>query len=545
MGKLNDSGGASSETAQRQVLEPGQREHHLATRAQTMARLERILDPDQGPFTNWTERGAICIVTESTGSRRTTLLIKEVVEPDEHDLTAPSEGDRPDLEFNPGYRRRARKAAKEVRGDAGLLYVHSHPPITSGDFSDGDREFNRSQLYQDAKRLGDDVPLAAAVVHEGSDPWRIWRYSFRTAKTPRQRDRDGFGRSSMEIEPITAIRVADVVLEKRETMDGREIRGPRAHRGRLNADQQESTITLWGKEGQRKLAGLRVGVVGCGGGGSILAEVLPRVGVGELVLVDFDRVKATNQNRHLGASQYDVEQGRSKVEVSAEVAWNAATCPDFSVQPVVGSVFEEGQEWADYHALEQLLDCDLIMNAADPDTVRCVVSRLAYAHLIPVVDAGSKLRTDENDRLTHKSRSTVAVASPGNPCLKCSEQWSDTGFTKALTGEDPQGGYDDDPEEEPSDDEPVREPAAMPVNLLTMGLACQRALNIIHGLAPEIAVGRSEFRLHNWSMDWTMYGSEKATSCRQNCTLPDIALGDGADLMRGPDLKLRDEREGP
>jgi tRNA A37 threonylcarbamoyladenosine dehydratase len=60
----------------------------------------------------------------------------------------------------------------------------------------------------------------------------------------------------------------------------------------------------------------RVLVVGVGGVGSFAAEALARSGVGELVLIDFDRVCITNNNRQLHTMKGTV--GRSKVTVMAE-----------------------------------------------------------------------------------------------------------------------------------------------------------------------------------------------------------------------------------
>jgi len=51
------------------------------------------------------------------------------------------------------------------------------------------------------------------------------------------------------------------------------------------------------KEIRDKLAGKSVGIAGCGGLGSNCAVALARVGMGKLILADFDRVEPDNLNR--------------------------------------------------------------------------------------------------------------------------------------------------------------------------------------------------------------------------------------------------------
>jgi hypothetical protein len=62
---------------------------------------------------------------------------------------------------------------------------------------------------------------------------------------------------------------------------------------------------LFGDLGQAILTSLKVGIVGLGGGGSLLNEWLARLGVGHIVAVDFDRVDTTNLPRIVGSTRGD------------------------------------------------------------------------------------------------------------------------------------------------------------------------------------------------------------------------------------------------
>lgn len=79
-------------------------------------------------------------------------------------------------------------------------------------------------------------------------------------------------------------------------------------------NQFSRTEMLIGKESIKKLSEAHVVVCGIGGVGSYVVEALARAGVGELTLVDFDKVSLTNINRQLIALHSTI--GMSKVEVA-------------------------------------------------------------------------------------------------------------------------------------------------------------------------------------------------------------------------------------
>ena len=62
------------------------------------------------------------------------------------------------------------------------------------------------------------------------------------------------------------------------------------------------TEMLIGNEGMEKLRNAKVAVFGLGGVGSFVCEGLARSGIGNFVLVDFDKVDESNINRQLIAT---------------------------------------------------------------------------------------------------------------------------------------------------------------------------------------------------------------------------------------------------
>lgn len=81
-------------------------------------------------------------------------------------------------------------------------------------------------------------------------------------------------------------------------------------------NQFSRTQLQFGAEGMEKLYRSRVAVFGIGGVGGYTVEALARSGVGELDVIDDDRVCLTNVNRQIYATRKTV--GRYKVDVAEE-----------------------------------------------------------------------------------------------------------------------------------------------------------------------------------------------------------------------------------
>lgn len=81
-------------------------------------------------------------------------------------------------------------------------------------------------------------------------------------------------------------------------------------------NQFSRTELLLGKEAMEKLASSRVAVFGIGGVGGYTVEALVRSGIGEIDIIDDDKVCLTNINRQIYATRKTV--GKYKVDVAAE-----------------------------------------------------------------------------------------------------------------------------------------------------------------------------------------------------------------------------------
>lgn len=81
----------------------------------------------------------------------------------------------------------------------------------------------------------------------------------------------------------------------------------------LESNWLERTTLLIGEENTQKLQKLNVLIVGLGGVGGFAAEFLARAGVGNMTIVDGDKVDITNKNRQIIALDSTVNQPKTNL----------------------------------------------------------------------------------------------------------------------------------------------------------------------------------------------------------------------------------------
>ena len=187
--------------------------------------------------------------------------------------------------------------------------------------------------------------------------------------------------------------------------------------------EYDRQVRVFGDRGQAVLRGQKVAVIGAGGAGSLINEYLARLGVGRIVIVDYDRLDPTNMPRVVGARQSDLgtrprflgrllrRRASPKVVVAERVAREARGTIDY--EAVVGDVTEPA-------VAERLLDCDAIFLAADSMQARLVINALCHQYLIPVWQVGAKVVNDPSGAIEDVF-SVVRHLVPGESCLWCNE----------------------------------------------------------------------------------------------------------------------------
>ncbi len=227
-------------------------------------------------------------------------------------------------------------------------------------------------------------------------------------------------------------------------------------------------VMMFGDVGQEILRGLTVAVVGAGGGGSLLVQMLAHLGVGKLIIVDFDVISKSNLSRVVGATPADV--GRLKVDVMRELV--ARIDPAIEVETLRDIAYA-----AD--AL-RVTEADFAFLATDSILSRYAYNLLCHQYLVPGIQVGAKVTADSAGRaLVHVMERPLTL---GGPCLDClgvippdvliAEQQSDAERRAQRYVDDGQAG----------DDDPLDDPSVITLNSIATALAATDFLFMFTGL---------------------------------------------------------------
>ena len=313
------------------------------------------------------ERCAVLLASRLEQGRRA-LLVREMVLPDDGDYACRSPIH---AELKPEFVARVTKRAKLA--NLSLVFVHTHPGDRSPRFSLTDDEGERELAAFLARRGLQDLH-AALVLSEGGLCARI------------------LGSSDL----IRVVSVGDRLTVEFD---------PRIEAG-TTAPMFDRQVRAFGVDGQRVLQTLRVGIVGLGGTGSIAAQQLAHLGVRDFVLIDSDHLELTNLNRVVGAGEIDV--GLPKSDLARRHV--EAIAPAARVRSVIGDIVHAA-------VAKELLDADVILCCTDSHGSRSVIQQVAYQYLIPCIDVGSTITTQDG-RVTGVF-GRVQLLGPDQACLWC------------------------------------------------------------------------------------------------------------------------------
>ena len=330
----------------------------------------------------------------STGQLRRAALIDEIILPKKDERLLHS-----NASFEPDYLARAVRIACGKK--AGLAFLHSHPSSGWQGMSDIDVEAERDVLAYPAGATG--LPLVGLTI--GTDGYwsaRFW-------------ERDG---GQMRRHWCEKVRVIGPQFYKIHYNDN--IAPPP-----LRKEVLKRTFDTWGHESQNTIARLKVGIVGLGSVGCIVAEAIARIGISQVTLVDPDKVEEHNLDRLLYGTAKDV--GKLKVDLAMRAMRRNATAEKIQITALPFSVHDEA-------AYKAVLDCDILFSCVDRPVPRDVLNYIAQAHLIPVIDGGIAVETDRQQERLSSAHWRAHIVTPYHQCLRCSRQYNSSMVVMELDG---------------------------------------------------------------------------------------------------------------
>lgn len=178
----------------------------------------------------------------------------------------------------------------------------------------------------------------------------------------------------------------------------------------ISLSRQEKAF---GKPFNIKLQSLRVAIVGLGGTGSPIANLLARTGIGELILIDGDELDETNMNRVSGFTDEDIGQNKAK---TVEKFINSLGLKNKVI--AIPAYINESEE-----ALDALSSADIIFGCTDDVAGRDLLNQALYYYSQIYIDVGLSGNVDEDQDdnpylRTQKGRVSCILPEYGS-CLRC------------------------------------------------------------------------------------------------------------------------------
>lgn len=196
------------------------------------------------------------------------------------------------------------------------------------------------------------------------------------------------------------------------------------------AGKYDRQARLFGDAGQEILGSAKVGIIGLGGVGSLLAEYLGRLGVGNFVLVDPDRAEISNLPRLTAATAMDAmawltsdERPEWVQRVASRLARKKVALARRNIlranpKARVDAIFEDFLESS---VATKFVDCDYLFLAADTMRARLLFNAIVHQYLIPGVQIGAKVQVDPANGDVLDVYSVVRPVTSESGCLLCNK----------------------------------------------------------------------------------------------------------------------------
>ena len=402
--------------------------------------LKSFLFPGDGK-----EAVAILLCGRRAGDRRHRLLVREIhgILYDDCSVRTPTLVTWPPDYIAPMLERAAEEGLSVIK-------VHSHPTGYAA-FSATDDEGDARLLPMIRGWIEADIPHGSAVMLP---------------------DGQMFGRilgSGKEFEPIHCINVA-----------GDDLHFWYADAGSIALPSFVASHAQAFDEGTiQRMRRLSIAFIGASGTGSPSIEQLLRLGAGELVIVDDDRMEERNVNRILNSTMQDAADGRYKVDVLADAAERAG----------LGTrVIRVRKNLWDPEVIRTVAQCDIVFGCMDTIDGRYLLNALATYYVMPYFDIGVRLLAAGNGPDKGRIREvcgTINYLRPGRSSLMSRGLFTMKEVAAAGLRRNDPAAHARQVEDGYIKGVPAHRPAVISVNMFAASLAVNEFLARLHPFREE------------------------------------------------------------
>jgi len=184
--------------------------------------------------------------------------------------------------------------------------------------------------------------------------------------------------------------------------------------------ERSSRQSFLGPDSDDIFQGVKVAIVGVGGGGAHIIQQLAHIGFNNYILYDPQRIEETNLNRLVGAASSDV--GALKTTVSKKVIHSLRKNPFIEIHNV---------GWQEEP--EALRQADIIFSCLDSFAERRDLEATARRYLIPCIDIGMDVFPSISEQ-PPRMVGQVILSLPGEPCMKCFGYLNESSLAREAAG---------------------------------------------------------------------------------------------------------------
>ena len=318
---------------------------------------------------------ALCGLKTDPSENAHTYMVKKIFIPEKGDLIEHSS-----VSVTPAGEFLEKVLAEASESNSAVIEIHTHVDAPAPSFSSVDLEngMENGRFLKSCK-------IKFCMVVMGSEGLSVLEYDgdSDTLRLPEK--------ATIAVMTRHGLRVAMPVQSQAEALP--------------EGEAYDRQIRLWGSENQRRLSEATAGIVGLGGTGAIVMQILSRIGVKRFILVDPDIIEESNLSRLPYAGSTDV--GKKKVKVAAAHLKKVNKTAEITTFPGPVSEYKD-----------KLKASTVIFGCVDNDLARLTLNETSLRYFVPLIDTGTEIFVTDG-KVAEMGGQVRVVVPAVTGCLEC------------------------------------------------------------------------------------------------------------------------------